>query len=248
MQTTKEVIHSISKESYPLDNAWVVINYYKLRGYKQSEKYFERFDLLWEQKYNALRSAGILDSTSSLGCLDVGTGPGILAWMLKALGHKCNITDVSVDSGLIHPENIKWFQDIRHVTGMKKLPCIKWNITNSGGELPRKLQRRTYGAFFLHRTNFDIGWKCDDYVKFLGILLTRKRKESIVSWVPPQHNYREISDALKTMQLASKWDDITTPGKRIVQYHIIMYPGKKYKLKQLPAFAGKYYDNHGEIT
>ena len=111
MQTTKEVIHSISKESYPLDNAWVVINYYKLRGYKQSEKYFERFDVLWEQKYNALRSAGILDSTSSLGCLDVGTGPGILAWMLKALGHKCNITDVSVDSGLIHPQNIKWFQE-----------------------------------------------------------------------------------------------------------------------------------------
>ena len=101
----------------------------------------------------------------------------------------------------------------------------------------------------MHRTNFDIGWKCDDYVKFLGILLTRKRKESVVSWVPPQHNYREISDALRTMQLASKWDDITTPGKRIVQYHIIMYPGKKYKLKQLPALGdGKYYGNHGEIT
>ena len=78
----------------------------------------------------------------------------------------------------------------------------------------------------------------------MGILLTRKRKESVVSWVPPQLNYREISDALRTMQLASKWEDITTPDKRIVQYHIIMYPGKKYKLEQLPDLTGKYYDTH----
>jgi hypothetical protein len=242
----RQIIRSeVLKCEYPLADCLSVVRYYALTGKKQSEKYFLKFDDIWDQKYLAAKATNILTSRKQLLCLDIGTGPSIMPWIAIAFGHKCHVTEVSEDSGLIHPQILTWFKDIRHATGMKGTKLIKWNITSSSDydEFPHKIKQRSYDVIFLHRTNFDIGWITQDYINFLTLLKLNTKRHGQLSWIPPQENYRHIVEALKHLKYTSRWTTQIEKSKKISQYSIQIFPWKMAKIDyEYPTFTGKYYD------
>jgi 2-polyprenyl-3-methyl-5-hydroxy-6-metoxy-1,4-benzoquinol methylase len=158
-------LQKVFKNAFPLEESKIVTQYYHLTRRKNSRKYFDEFDKIWEQKWLAI-SALKLDKVDRLNMLDIGAGPGIFAWMCVSLGHLVDITELPFDTEIIENDNLHYFEDLKTSYELDKtVNTYRWEITKETDEFPIEKQ---YDLITIQRSNFDIGWEEKNYLKFIN--------------------------------------------------------------------------------
>jgi hypothetical protein len=175
------------KLSFPLDKIDIINRYYALTAKKNSIKYFgDKWDNIWNQKWSVVQDLGLLD-TQRKSILDIGAGPHIFAWMAKQLGHKIMTTELPVDNNTgIEAQNILYFHDIKSALGIGKqssVPRLDWEITLDTVKLPAVINpKKRFDFITTQRSNFNIGWECDQYHNFVKCCMGRLKLQGKLHW------------------------------------------------------------------
>jgi len=155
-------LDKILKNSFPLQDLKTITDYYHLTRKRNSRKYIDEFDANWTHKWIGVRLLD-LDKIDRIRILDVGTGAGVFAWICSSLGHAVDVTELPINSGRQHPDIIRFFEDLKTAYELDKtVTGYKWEISKNNYEFPNNKQ---YDLKSMQRTNFDIGWSEEDYIK-----------------------------------------------------------------------------------
>lgn len=147
-----------------MDRVNIVNEYYNITSKKNSIKYFEKWDRIFESKWEIIKDLR-LDKGEINGrrILDIGAGPHIFAWLAVRLGHTVTSTELPLDNEFVPAENIQWFRDIKTALDLNRIICTyDWVIDKTTSTLPDPLKDR-WDIITIQRSNFDIGWTADDY-------------------------------------------------------------------------------------
>ena len=192
-------LQKVFKNAFPLEESKIVTQYYHLTRRKNSRKYFDEFDKIWEQKWLAI-CALQLDKVDRLNMLDIGAGPGIFAWMCVSLGHLVDITELPFDTEIIENDNLHYFEDLKTSYELDKtVNTYRWEITKETDEFPIEKQ---YDLITIQRSNFDIGWEEKNYLKFINLCFDGIVSNGRIFWMCA----KEQSD---TLEMACKKADIS---------------------------------------
>jgi hypothetical protein len=159
-------LEKILKNSFPLQDLKTVTDYYQLTRKRNSRKYIDEFDANWAHKWIAVRLLD-LDKIPRIRILDVGTGAGIFAWICSSLGHNIDVTELPIENNYQDADIIRYFEDLKKAYELDKtVTTYRWEIskTETDYEFPSEKQ---YDLISMFRTNFDIGWSEEYYIKFI---------------------------------------------------------------------------------
>ena len=157
-------LEKILKNSFPLQTLKTITDYYHLTRKRNSRKYIDEFDANWAHKWIAVRLLD-LDKIPRIRILDVGTGAGVFAWICSSLGHNVDVTELPIENNYQHADIIKYFEDLKTAYELdKNVTTYRWEISKTDYEFP---SNKLYDLISMHRTNFDIGWGEEDYIKFI---------------------------------------------------------------------------------
>jgi len=190
-------LKGILKQSFPLANVAIINTYYMIIAMKNSRKYFDKWDIIYEQKWNIAKHLHLENpDTSRKDILDIGAGPHIFAWIAVKLGHSVTTTELPIDNDAgIDPMNIRWFSDIKKAIGLtdKQIVTYEYTINKLTDTLPIKLQNNTWDIITLQRTNFDISWiDCDDYDNLISLLMSKLRPKGKIYFECPHENFQTL--------------------------------------------------------
>ena len=177
-------LEKILKNSFPLQDLKTVTDYYHLTRRKNSRKYIDEFDANWAHKWIAVRLLN-LDKIDRIRILDVGTGAGVFAWLCNSLGHLTDITELPIENNYQHADIIKFFEDLKTAYDLDKtVTCYRWEISKTDYKFP---SNKEYDLISMQRTNFDIQWSEEDYIKWIKRCLWKGLlPNGRVYWVCPK--------------------------------------------------------------
>ena len=157
-------ISKILKNSFPLNNFQTIVDYYQLTRKKSARKYFDEFDTHWEHKWNAVELLNLVER-DRIHILDVGAGIGLFAWICSSLGHKVDVTELPVKNNYQPPDVINFFDDVKKSYNLnKQVNTYRWEISSTNFYFPSK---RKYDLIAMQRTNFDINWNANEYIRWI---------------------------------------------------------------------------------
>lgn len=196
------------KNAYPLADSRVICHYYELTKRKGSPKYFDKWDQIWDSKWQALEDMGLTSKIFSENykktILDVGAGPGIFAWLCYQMGHSVETTELPVKNDFIEKNIILFFHDCKMVNRVF-FDCAHYDfvIDKDTRDLPGE---KTYDIISLQRTNFDIGWTCDDYKRIIPAMRNRLNEKGFIYLNCPNEQIHSLGDYLDKQNI--QYDDL----------------------------------------
>lgn len=161
-------LKKILQDAFPMQHVRAINDYYTITAKKNSIKYFEKWDRLFESKWEIIKDLELDQRLSQRHrILDIGSGPYIFSWLAIKLGHYVASTELPLDNEYISSENIQWFRDIKTALELDKtIKTYDWVIDKTTSALPDPLRDR-WDIITIQRSNFDIGWATNDYRRLI---------------------------------------------------------------------------------
>lgn len=156
------------EDAFPMQRVNVINEYYSITAKKNSVKYFEKWDRLYESKWEIVEDLKLYERLSSRKrILDIGAGPHIFAWLAVRLGHYVSSTELPLKNPYVTKQNLEYFHDIKKALLLDKIiKTYDFTIDKSTSQLPEELRDR-WDIITIQRSNFDIGWQTKEYRNFI---------------------------------------------------------------------------------
>lgn len=209
-------LEKILYDAFPIGKVQTINDYYNIKSLANSRKYFDKFNLIYKQKWDIVKSLQLNDfRLKRQKILDIGAGPHIFAWLAVRLGHYVESTELPLDNPYIKRPIIEYFKDVKTVIDLDKAVVThEFTIDKSTVQLPNALQKN-WDIITVQRSNFDIGWIAADYAFIIPELV---KLGNIVYYECARQQYTHLVSFCKSVGYKIKHDLQETGQGKVIIY------------------------------